>query len=156
MHATTKRVGAFSEPDNYMELIQEFPLTHIKNDAHLKRAVEVIDTLVEAKLSHGQQEYLDVLTDLVESYEQKNVHIPDATEADVLQALMVSHRLSQSALAIGVGISQSTIFSVVRGVRSLTRQQVDVLAKHSHVSPAVFFPAQGSCAGRSRSESSPS
>ena len=94
-----------------------------------------------------------MLTDFVESYEQENVRIPDAMKADILQALMASHRLSQSTLAIRVGISQLASSSVVRGIRSLTRQQVDVLAKHFHVLPVVMFPAQGSYAGRSRSES---
>ena len=55
---------------DYLELILEFPLRPIRSDAELDRAVKMIDSLVDKdKLSAGEQDYLDVLSDLVEKYE---------------------------------------------------------------------------------------
>ena len=100
----------------------------------------MIDRLLESNDNGGTQEYLDVLTDLVEAYENEHERIPDASEADVLHELMRANELSQSKLAKKVGISQSTISAVLNGRRSLTKEQVLTLAKFFCVSPAAFLP----------------
>ena len=127
-------------PDVYFKLVKQFPLTHIRDDAHLQAALEMIDRLLESKTNGGTQEYLDVLTDLVEAYEHEHEHMPDASEADVLRELMRTNELSQSKLAKKAGISQSTVSAVLNGTRSLTKDQILTLAKFFQVSPAAFLP----------------
>jgi HTH-type transcriptional regulator/antitoxin HigA len=128
-------------PDTYFGLVKQFPLTRIRDDDHLNAAQEMIDRLLEKNLDTGEQDYLDVLTDLVESYEDEHYPIPDASEADVLRELMRSNGLSQLKLAREVGISQSTISAILNGTRSLTKEQVVRLAQFFHISPAAFLPA---------------
>jgi HTH-type transcriptional regulator / antitoxin HigA len=128
-------------PDSYFELVKQFPLTHIRNRAHLDAAQKMMHRLLEEELDEGGQEYLDVLTDLVEKYEAEHEQIPDASEADVLRLLMESNGLSQTRLAKEVGISQSTISAVLSGARSLTKEQVIALACFFHVAPGAFLPA---------------
>jgi HTH-type transcriptional regulator/antitoxin HigA len=127
-------------PDSYFKLVRRFPLVHIRDDAHLDAAHQLIDDLLQEDLDLGAQEYLDVLTDLVETYEDKHVPIRDASEADVLRELMNANRLSQPKLAKAVGIAQSTISAVLNGSRSLTKGQVIALAKHFGVAPGAFLP----------------
>lgn len=127
-------------PDTYFELVKEFPLTHIRDDAHLEAASKVINHLLQQDPDRGAQEYLDVLTDMVEMYEDENIEIPDASEADVLRELMAANRLSQPKLAEQVGISQSTISAVLSGTRELTKAQVVSLARFFKVSSAAFMP----------------
>jgi HTH-type transcriptional regulator/antitoxin HigA len=134
------KTTARTMPASYFKLVKQFPLTHIRDDAHLDAAQKMIDRLLQENLDTGAQEYLDVLTDLVESYEDEHYAIPDASEADVLRELMASNRLSQQQLARQVKISQSTIAAVLNGNRSLTREQVITLAKFFHVSAAAFLP----------------
>src|SRR5205807_3094066 len=86
-------------PDTYFALVKRFPLTHIRDDDHLDAAQEVIDKLLEKDLDEGAQQYLDVLTDMVEAYEDRHVPIRDASEAEVLRELMGANRLSQQDLA---------------------------------------------------------
>jgi HTH-type transcriptional regulator/antitoxin HigA len=127
-------------PATYFKLAKKFPLTHISDDDHLAKAQQLVDRLLQEDLNEGSQAYLDALTDLVETYENKHVLIPDASEADVLRELMWSNDLSQTRLARAVGISQSTVSAVLSGGRSLTKQQLVRLAKFFQVSPAVFLP----------------
>ncbi len=127
--------------DTYFDLVRQFPLTHLRDDDHLDEAQEVLDRLLSQDLDEGARAYLDVLTDLVEAYEEKHVPIPDASEADVLRELMRTNGLNQPKLAKRAGIAQSTLSAVLNGKRSLTKEQVVKLAKFFHVSPAVFLPA---------------
>jgi HTH-type transcriptional regulator/antitoxin HigA len=128
-------------PDTYFELVKQFPLTHIRNDAHLEEAQEMLDRLLQEELDEGSQEYLDALTDLVETYEDNHHPIPDASEADVLRELMRSNGFSQMKLAKRAGIAQSTISAVLNGNRPLTKKQVVVLARVFGISPSAFLPA---------------
>jgi HTH-type transcriptional regulator/antitoxin HigA len=136
-----KKSAAKAMPNTYFELVKQFPLTHIRDDELLVVAQEMIDRLLQERLDEGAQEYLDALTDLVETYENRHVIIPDASEADVLRELMGSNRLSQTQLAKQVGISQSTISAVLKGSRSLTKEQVVKLAQFFHIPPGAFLPA---------------
>lgn len=134
------KVSARTMPETYFALVKEFPLTHIQNDAHLAAASKLIDRLLQEDLDKAEQQYLDVLTDLVESYEDEHYPFSDASAADVLRELMTSNRLTQQQLAKRVKISQSTISQVLSGRRSLTRGDMIALAKFFQVSPAVFLP----------------
>jgi HTH-type transcriptional regulator / antitoxin HigA len=126
--------------DTYFRLVKQFPLTHIRDDDHLHAASEVIARLLQENLNDGAQQYLDVLTDMVEAYEDEHVVIPDASEADVLRELMRSNGLKQQQLSKRVGIAQSTVSAVLTGSRSLTKDQVVTLAKFFNVAPAAFLP----------------
>ncbi len=124
----------------YLALIRRFPLVPIRSYVHLDEALGVIEDLLARELSAVEQAYLDVLTNLVEAYEEKHVKIPRASEADVLRELMRANGLSQNRLAEKTGIPQSTISAVLNGGRSLTRDSVVRLAKFFNVSPGVFLP----------------
>jgi len=125
--------------DSYFVLVKQFPLRSIRNDRHLAQAQQVIDRLLQKELDEGEQDYLDALSDLIESYEEAHIEIPDASEADVLHELMRQHGLNQSKLTKEVGISQSTISAVLAGARTLTRGQIESLAAYFAVSPAAFM-----------------
>jgi hypothetical protein len=59
--------------DYYLELVQAFPLKHLRSDRQLSKAIKMIDSLiVRGKLERGEKEYLDVLTNIVEKYETEN------------------------------------------------------------------------------------
>lgn len=126
-------------PDTYFELVKRFPLMHIRDDRHMAEAQAVMDELLEAPIEPGLEAYLNALTDLVEIYEDEQEPIIEASEADVLQELLSSNRMSQHQLAKNVGIAQSTISAVLNGERSLTKQQITLLAKHFHISPMAFM-----------------
>ena len=100
-----------------------------------------MEKLLQSQLDRGGQEYLDALTDLVETYEDEHEPIGNVSEAEVLRELMRANGLSQTALEEKVGISQSTISAVLNGIRSLTKEQIITLAAFFRVSPAAFLPS---------------
>lgn len=131
--------------DRYLELIQTFPLRPLRSDAELDRAVAVIDRLVtRAKLSAGERDYLDVLSDLVHKYETTANPIPTASESEVLRYLMTARGINQVQLSRETAIPVSTISEVLSGKRRLSRKNVATLARFFCVS-AVAFLSDGGC-----------
>ena len=131
--------AASPERDIYLELVRRFPLRRIRSDAELDRAIAIVDELVSRKdLAPGEDDYLDVLSDLVHKYEAAESPIPPASDAEVLRYLMDSHGLNQVQLAAATEIPVSTISEVLAGKRGLSRHNIGVLSRHFRVSPAVF------------------
>jgi len=125
--------------DRYLELVCQFPLRPIRTEADLDAATVVIHSLIDQeKLSGPEQDYLSVLTNLVEAYEL--VHYPDepVTDADMMRYLLELKDVSQSQAAKEAGIAESTISEVLSGKRKLNRTQIGKLAKYFHVEPGVF------------------
>jgi len=70
------------------------PLGQITSEKDYKRRVRVMDELLDrigANESHRLMPLLDLVTKEVESYENKNHTLPDATPAAVLAYLMEEH-----------------------------------------------------------------
>lgn len=123
----------------YIELVRKFPLRPIRSKRELDKAVGVIDSLVDrASLDEGEQDYLDVLGDLVTRYETKQFPIPPANDAEMLEHLIEAKGVTQARLARETGIAELTISEVRRGKRALSRQHIGKLAHFFSVSPAVF------------------
>jgi HTH-type transcriptional regulator / antitoxin HigA len=88
-------------PKTYDQLLAMHPLRPIHNDVELDHATEMIDTLAGHDLNADQADYLDVLSTLVETYE--NTHYPLDDPAicglDALRALLDEHGMGAADLA---------------------------------------------------------
>jgi len=127
-------------PASYFRLVRQFPLTSIRDEEHLDTAQEMIDRLLEEDLDHGKQEYLDALTDLVETYKNEHYFLPDASEAEVLRELLRANDLTEPDLAKKTKISRTTLAAVLSGQRQLSRPQIVTLSRYFGVSAAAFLP----------------
>ncbi len=132
-------IASLPQAETYFKLVQQFPLVVIKNDEHLAAACAFLDELLSQHLDEGGTAYLDTLTELVESYEDKNEPALDAPPEDVLRELIDANNLTQHQLAKTVGISQSTISDVLNGKRKPTAEHIKSLARHFNISPTVFL-----------------
>jgi len=130
-----------SASPSYLKLIHEFPLRHIKSEAQLDAAILIIDRLLQQRLDAGATDYLDVLTDLVEAYEERTTPVREVSAIDVLRELMRSNSLTQQQLSKKVGISQSTISAILNGSREMTVEHMKLLGAPFNLSPAVFMPS---------------
>ena len=126
-------------PDSYLSLIHRFPLRAIRNDRELDEAIALVNELLDwPKLDEGETDYLDVLGDLVEAYEESAHPIEPASDAAMLESLLTDRGQTQLQVAAATGIANSTLSNVLHGKRQLTRDHIRRLAKHFNVDPGVF------------------
>jgi HTH-type transcriptional regulator/antitoxin HigA len=124
----------------YMTLIARLPLRPIRTAAELDAAAVVIDELTDRDdLSSAEADYLDVLGDLVEKYENEHVEMPHVSDAAMLGSLMEEKGMRQADVVRGTGISKTVMSLVLHGKRDLTREHIRALSKYFHVDPAVFL-----------------
>ena len=139
MTARTKFGLKGKSRDSYLDLVLAFPLAVIKSDEHLQAAEEVLDRLLgKGKLDHGEEMYLDTLSDLVASYEDEHHAIAPASDADMLRHLMAAKDVIQTQVSRETGIAKSTISEVLAGRRPFSRQMIRKLADYFKVDVAVL------------------
>lgn len=125
--------------ETYLDLIREMPLRSIVNDRQLAAAQKMVDRLSARHLATGEEDYLDALTDLIETYESDAFDFGDATCAQVLTFLIEDRGLTQRKVAEGSGISKSTISELVHGKRTVTVELAKKLGVYFAVPPSIFI-----------------
>ncbi len=125
--------------DSYLECVKDFPLTTISSDDHLQAAQTVMDRLLaKDTLDRGQHSYLDALSDLVASYEDRYFPIVPATDADMLRHLLDAKGVSQADLYRATGISKSSISEVLSGKKPFSRMMIRKLANYFGVDASIL------------------
>jgi HTH-type transcriptional regulator / antitoxin HigA len=133
---TQSRVGG----DRYIDLVRQVPLRPIRSEGELDRAIAMIDTLLDQDKRTGDEEdYLDVLSDLVEKYEDEHDPMPPVSGAEMLRFLIESQATRQTEVATETGIAESTISEILAGKREMNRKHIEALSRHFHVNPTVFM-----------------
>lgn len=125
--------------ERYLSLIRAFRLRPLTNSAELDRAVELVDELLDRPaLTTTEQEYLDVLAELIEDYEDAHIPISEANGVDVLRHLMDEHHLAQQDLVPLFG-TPSIVSEVLHGKRSLALNHIRRLSEYFHLPADVFI-----------------
>jgi HTH-type transcriptional regulator/antitoxin HigA len=126
--------------DRYLALIDRFPLRPLKSDEDLDAATKVLDSLTDRldELAPEEQDYLDILTDIVERYEDETIPLPAVSDQDLLRHLIEAKGVTQTEVAKETGIVVSTISEVLAGRRKLNRAHINRLARYFNVGPGVF------------------
>lgn len=138
MPAKTKKLADIGGSRRWIELAKEFPLRPIRSDADAALAVAVIDRLTDREaLTAEEEDYLEVLSDLVADYEDE--HEPEGTPAEILRGLIENQGVSQADVARGTGLSDATISHILVGHRPPSRRAMAALAAYFKVDPGVFL-----------------
>ena len=141
MVATKTRAARAS--DDYVDLVREFPLIPIRSDRHLQVAFRMIDRLSimdEEKLTPGEADYLLVVSDLAERYENER-HAIDLTHLDgidVLKHLLEENQMSASDLGRLLGNRQLGT-AILRRQRQLSKAHIVRLCERLGVSADLFL-----------------
>ncbi len=123
----------------YLALVRRFPLRPLRSEEELDEATEVLNSLLDRDRDPWEEDYLEILGDLIEKYERATLPEGDVSDADMLQHLIEARSVTQAQVAVETGIAESTISALVRGKRRLARKHLEALARYFRVSPAVFL-----------------
>ena len=124
----------------YEALLRKVPPKVIRTEKENEAYTEVLYDLDRRSksLTAAEKELADLLTLLIEDFEEKRYGLPRAKPLDVLRFLMEQHNLLQKDLADVFG-TRSIVSEVLSGKRELNKDHIERLSARFHVSPEVFF-----------------
>jgi HTH-type transcriptional regulator/antitoxin HigA len=111
----------------------------IASDAQNERYISaLLEMERRSHLTAEEKSFMELLTLLVEAYEEKHFPIRSASPVEVLMELMTANNLRQKDLAPMLG-SESVVSEVLSGKRELNKRHIEKLSKRFNVSPELFF-----------------
>ncbi len=112
----------------------------IETEEECLRVEKIVGELLKKgdRLSPEEDKLLDLLSDLIENYEDKVYPIEVAPPNEMLKFLMRENNLKQGDLLHIFG-SSGIMSEVVGGKRSISKEQAKKLAKHFKVSVELFI-----------------
>lgn len=111
----------------------------IASDAQNERYIAALLELEKKdRLSAKEKDFAELLTVLIEAYQDEHYPVRSASPVEVLMELMEVNNLKQKDLGPLLG-SESVVSEVLRGKRELNKHHIERLSRRFRVSPAVFF-----------------
>jgi len=130
----------FTASPEYIELLKKFPPKVIRTEKENEACTELLYELDRrsSKLTLAEKELAELLTLLIEDFEDRHYQLPRAKPLEVLQFLMDQHGFLQKDLADVFG-TPSVVSEVLNGKRELNKDHIKRLSRRFHVSPELFF-----------------
>jgi HTH-type transcriptional regulator / antitoxin HigA len=104
----------------------------IKNETSYKAALKRIQKIFNAKEGTPEAEELEILSILVEEYENKRFIIPESDPLDIIKFVMDQNDLKQSDL-IGILGDKTNVSKVLNRKRPLTLEMIRKFSKTFHI-----------------------
>ena len=132
-------MSALHASADYARLLAKIPPKVIRSERENEYYVQALYDLDQRKsLTREERELADLLTLLIEDFEERNYSLPRAAPLDILAFLMEQHRLKQKDLVDVFG-TRSIVSEVINGKRELNKEHIRKLSERFGVSPEVFF-----------------
>ncbi len=110
--------------------------TEKENERHIAMLYELSHH--HRELSSDEKKLVELLTLLVEDFEEKHYPLPRASPLEAISFLMDQHGLKQKDLVDVFG-TPSIVSEVLNGKRQLNKDHITRLSERFHVSPELFF-----------------
>ena len=112
----------------------------IRSEAENERCIRQLEELDRKRnrMSAAERRMAELLTLLVEDFEEKHYALKTASPVEVLRELMAANGLKQKDLLDVFG-TPSIVSEVLNGRRQLTTEHIRRLSRRFHISPEVFL-----------------
>ena len=133
-------MSATAARSEYASLLSSSLPAVIRNEAENERHIAMLEELDRKgnRMSAAERRMAELLTLLIEDFEEKNYALKPAHPIDVLNELMLANNLKQKDLLDVFG-TPSIASEVLSGKRKLNTEHIRRLNRRFKVSPEVFF-----------------
>ncbi len=132
---------AFAQiPKTYSGLIAWHVPRPLHDQAEYENAVEIVDQLAGHELNADQDDYLDLLSDLVAAYEEQHVKpLRRISGLEALRFILAENQLTGDDLAKLLKVERSVAYRILKGSRNLTADHIRTLSRRFSVSSDLFL-----------------
>jgi len=133
-------MSAMVTRSEYASLLTSTLPAVIRSEAENERHIAMLEELGRngSRMSAAERRMAELLTLLIEDFEDKHYALKVASPIEVLNELMLANNLKQKDLVDVFG-TPSITSEVLSGKRKLNTQHIRKLSRRFRVSPEVFF-----------------
>jgi HTH-type transcriptional regulator/antitoxin HigA len=133
-------MSATAVRSEYAALLSSALPAVIRSESENERCIRLLEELDRkgSRMSAAERRMAELLTLLIEDFEEKHYALQAATPVQVLNEVMLANGLKQKDLVDVFG-TPSIVSEVLHSKRQLTTEHIRRLSRRFHVSPEVFI-----------------
>jgi len=133
-------MSATAARSEYAALLSSALPAIIRSEAENDRSIAMLQELDGKgnRMTAAERRMADLLTLLIEDFEDKHYALKPSSPVEVLTELMQANSLKQKDLVDVFG-TPSIVSEILHGKRHLTTEHIRRLSRRFHVSPEVFL-----------------
>jgi HTH-type transcriptional regulator/antitoxin HigA len=138
---TTQSLDFAKLPRTYDGLVRELGAPRrIHDKVDFENATEIVEAMAGHRLTRDQEDYLDLISDLVDQYDRaaSATVMRRSTPAEILRALLDEHGMTASSLGELLG-DRALGSRLLRGERELSKTHIRILSGHFKIAPALLL-----------------
>lgn len=102
----------------------------IQTDRQYKEYCDILEQLVFGEESEGRQDEIELLTLLIEDWDERHRLSAEVDPVELLQSLMDDHELNQNDLAEIAGVGKSYISEILNYKKRMSKKVIRNIADH--------------------------
>lgn len=122
----------------YRALVAEAMPVVIETEAENERLLAIVEPMMRRELSPEETKLFDLLTKLIEDFEDRHYPMGHSSPTEMLQFLMEQRGLRQRDIVHLFG-SSGVASEVINGKRAISKKLAKSLGDFFHVSPDLFI-----------------
>jgi HTH-type transcriptional regulator / antitoxin HigA len=129
-------------PENYLELVRLYPPRKIRDALELENATEVADWISLRAENDAQLDYLELLGDLLDEYENRaksRKHDEKSTPLELLNYLVEENKITTRELGKILEVDHSVAARILKDERKITVGHAKKLADRFKLRPEAFL-----------------
>jgi HTH-type transcriptional regulator/antitoxin HigA len=137
---TTSTLKSSDLPKTYAGLMALHVPRPIHDSVSYENAVEIVHALAGFKLNRDQEDFLELMTKLVEDYERETVTEPLPVKGvETVKFLLAENGLTGDDFGRIIGVDRSIAYRILKGTRNLTADHIKKLSVRFAVSADLLL-----------------
>ena len=118
--------------------MKTLPYTLIKTEQQYQAYCQELETLLTEAPTAAAQDEIDLLTLLIETWDEAQSRLPTADPVELLTSLMAEHQLLAKDLAGILEVGKGTVSDILNRRRGMSKTVIRRSASYFHVSQEAF------------------
>ena len=118
--------------------MKTLPYTLIKTEQQYQAYCQELETLLTEAPTPAAQDEVDLLTLLIETWDEAHARLPPADPIDLLRSLMAGRQLLAKDLTGILAIGKGAVSDILNRRRGMSKAVIRRLASYFHVSQEAF------------------
>ena len=122
-------------PKTYAELVALHAPRPIHDEVSYDNTVQIVDALAGHRLNKDQDDFLEILSQQIEAYENEHLRPPrKVTGLELLRFILEENDLTGDDLAELLEVDRSVAYKILKGARNLTADHIRKLCERFLIS----------------------
>ena len=121
-------------------MVQQLKYKVIRNETQYNSYCDLLENMLSLKRkTKTVQDEIDLLTLLIENYDEANHPFQKLTPAIILKTLLAEHQMKAVHLSSLLGVSEGLVSDMLSGKKSISKKNIKIISEYFKINQSFLF-----------------